>query len=434
MKKIAIALIMLLLLTMTASAQLSYIQMSLLNQDPDPARAGDVVEVRLRLQNRGNAEVNDVRVEYIPEYPFSLLAGEDPTQTIASLPNWPAQENSKTLIFKIRVDRDTLLGQYPISFRYSFGNEAGGSLMEFTLDITAREFAEIIYIDKTKLMPGRETAMTFTINNIGNAPLLNLVFSWDEANGYILPVSTDNTRYIKYLGPGESVPLEYLVVASVNANPDLYQLDLELEYDVSNGTGSTVKETISTKAGIFIGGETDFDVTFSESTQGQTSLSVANVGSNPALSVTVRIPLQQGFRVLGSRDSIVGNLDKGDYTIVSFQITPSTGSRGEREGDEGMDRFREHFAEGSNLDVVIEYTDTTGVRRSLEKTVSIQFRSASTIEGGAGEHAAQFGGAGRQRQSFWKRPWVIAVVVLIAGFVYYRKRASIRAFISRLKK
>ena len=421
MRKIALAMVMLLLLTMTAGAQsLSYIQMSLLNQNPDPARAGDVVEVRLRLQNLGDAELNDVRVEYIPEYPFSILAGQDTTQTIASLPNWPAEENSKTLIFKIRVDRDALLGQYPVSFRNSLGDEAVGTLMEFTLDLTAREFAEIIYIDQTKLMPGRETPMTFTINNIGNAPLQNLVFSWDESNGYVLPVSTDNTRYIKYLGPGESVPLEFTVVASVNANPDLYQLDLKLEYDLSNGTGGTVKETVITKAGIFIGGETDFDVTFSESTQGQTTLSVANVGSNPALSVTVRIPRQQGFQVAGNRDAIIGNLDKGDYTIVSFQITPRTGETGEHEGAQGTDRFRERFAEGSNLDVVIDYTDTTGIRRSLEKTVSIQFRSSSTTEGGAGPHSG-----GRQQKSLWKSPWVIGIAFLTLGFVLYRKRTSI---------
>ncbi len=106
-------------------------------------------------------------------------------------------------------------------------------------------------------------------------------------------------------------------MADVNADPGLYTLNVNLTFeDYQSNTKS-----IQTTAGLFVGGSTDFDVSYSESSQGQTSLSVANVGNNMAYAVKVSIPEQRGYRVGGSSSTIVGNLQKGDYTIASFNVT-----------------------------------------------------------------------------------------------------------------
>ena len=78
-----------------------------------------------------------------------------------------------------------------------------------------------------------------------------------------MPVYSDNTKYIKYLEPNQSVTVSYSVMADVNADPGLYTLDVNLsfeDYDSKN-------ESIQTTAGLFVGGATDFDVSFSESSQ-----------------------------------------------------------------------------------------------------------------------------------------------------------------------
>ncbi len=284
-------------------------------------------------------------------------------------------------------------------------------------------------VDMAELNSGEETKLKFTITNIGNSPLQSLVFSWNEEEGVILPVYSDNTKYIKYLDVGESTDLEYTVVADVNAEAGLYQLDLSLEFEDGNGGYSTT-------TGVFVSGETDFDVTFSESSAGQTSLSVANTGNNPASSVTVRIPQQENFRVLGSTASIVGNLDKGDYTIVSFQVTPASSSfRGTGVADITQQRQlseedRQKLREGSsqriasqnnNLNVLIEYTDATGVRRTVEKTVPIQFRDISS-------DGSQLNTRKGQQESIRKNPTFIVTIailgLIIGGFIYYKKRKN----------
>lgn len=409
------------------------ISISLINYDPDPARAGEMVELRFRVENLGGKEVNNLEIELIPEYPFTKIPGEEYLETVKTLTGYQKGSDAIIIKYRVRVDKDAVKGTNEIKVKEGKAGSTFFSTKTFNIDVSGREFAQIIHIDKAKLDPGKETDLKFTITNIGNSPLQNLIFSWNEKNGVILPVYSDDTKYIKYIDVGKSTDIEYIVVADVNAVAGLYQLNLNLKFDAEN---STSKE-INTKAGVFVGGETDFDVTFSESSAGQTSLSVANIGNNPALSVTVRIPEQQGFRVTGSTSSIIGNLDKGDYTIVSFQIMGGSMTQ------EGMDRTQarglseeekqklmEQFSQRStsnNLDVLIEYTDTTGIRRKLEKTVPIQFRSFADSSQ-ENPHAGQTYG---RQQPIWKNPKVIGsiitLVIVIVGLVLYRKIRSNKA-------
>ena len=46
---------------------------SLLNQDPDPAITGEIVEVRLGIQNIGNEPSIAYTIEALPEYPFEAV-------------------------------------------------------------------------------------------------------------------------------------------------------------------------------------------------------------------------------------------------------------------------------------------------------------------------------------------------------------------------
>lgn len=434
MKKAILLSLLLTILFVSVYAQIEdseIISVSLINQNPDPARAGEIVELRLRVENLGGKEANDLVLELNPKYPFSKIPGENYVQTIRTLSSYQQADDSVIIKFKVRVDKNAVKGINEIELKEGRAGSTTYATRKFNIEIRAKEFAQIIYVDKAKLDPGKETKMTFTITNIGNSPLQNMVFSWGEEDGIILPVFSDDTKYVKYLDVDESTDLVYTVVADVNAVPGLYQLNLKLKFEAENGTS----KEINTRAGVFVGGETDFDVTFSESSAGQTSLSVANIGNNPALSVTVRIPEQENFRVTGSTSSIIGNLDKGDYTIVSFQITQGSGFGSPTEDREGFRReelteeqrqqLRQRFSQGggNNLNVVIEYTDTTGVRRTLEKIVPIQFRSSATSS--EVEHAGPGGQFQAGRQSLWKNPLVIiALVVIVGGSFYYRKRKS----------
>lgn len=406
---------------------------------PTELSPGETKEITLTVKNGGSNDARQITFNFQESQYISVVGSS--SVYINSINGWC----SKDVVITVHVSEGTPGGTYSIPVTCTFSQYySGGSQGSVTESMPAVSYSivfmveggaiiDISDVDMAKLNPGEETKLKFTITNIGNSPLQNLVFSWNEANGVILPVYSDNTKYIKYLDVGESTDLEYTVVADVNAVAGLYQLDLSLEFEDGNGGYSTT-------TGVFVSGETDFDVTFSESSAGQTSLSVANTGNNPALSVTVRIPQQENFRVLGSTASIVGNLDEGDYTIVSFQVTPASSSFGgtgaaditqQRPLSEGdRQQLRERFShrnasENNNLNVLIEYTDATGVRRTVEKTVPIQFMAMSS-------EGSQLNTRMREQQSIWKNPAFIGtiaiVVLIIGGFIYYKKRKSFTRF------
>jgi hypothetical protein len=221
-------------------------------------------------------------------------------------------------------------------------------------------------------------------------------------------------------------------MAETTAAAGLYTLNLYLTY--TDPLTNTIKTT-NTIAGIYVGGGTDFDVAFSGTTTGTTSFTIANTGSNSASSVSVVIPTQNNWRVSGTNSMIIGNLNTGDYTVASFNLqrastgsfnssaTPrASGSNTARNFTNERNMTARPTGQTSNdLTIDIVYTDTLGIRETVEKTIQILSSTSSNSTGtGAYTGAAGFSRTGVKQQSFFaKYMWYIIVVVLLAGGIVY---------------
>ncbi|MFH1064789.1 MAG: COG1361 S-layer family protein [Candidatus Woesearchaeota archaeon] len=386
---ILIALV-LLLSSIVAAQEYTYISnsdiltLSLVNQDPDPAIAGNIVELRIGVENFGAKLAQDKQVELVLGYPLESVPGETYVKSAGTLQGFQVDADQKIIKFKVRTDREASEGTYEFDvLLYNEGERnTAAAKKTLSIDINNRESAEVIYIDKVKLVPGQQTPMEFTINNVGNAPLRDMSFSWSNADDIVLPVGSSDTKYVKYLGVGEKVTISYDVIADTNALPGLYKLELSLTYEDSV-TGQLT--AITNNAGVYVGGETDFDISFSETSAGETSFSISNIGSNPASSVSVIIPKQDGWSTTGSNSVIIGNLNKGDYTVASFMLQQGGTARSaganipSREGFANMSdeeraqlRYTATAISSNELKIDIAYTDTMGNREVVEKSVPMQ--------------------------------------------------------------
>ncbi len=403
------------------------LQVSVTNQNPDTARPGEPVELTLSIQNIGNTDLKDINVALNPEYPFSQISGEDFEKDISFLNARQEDDEAGVLKFRLMTDANASEGTYNLDIVTTY-KSSGSSETTYTttktiqVQVQGKEYAQVVTVSKADIDIAKEEPLEFVVTNTGTSPLKNLVFSWNDPKGIILPVYSDNTKYIKYLDVGQSVKVDYTVMADVSATPGLYPLNVNLSYEDNESNAKIIKTT----AGIFVGGATDFDVSFSESSAGETSLSVANVGNNIAYAVKVSIPDQDGYQVLGSPSTIVGNLEKGDYTIASFNITNTWD--GNSNSGTSLDTANKRYAAGDNassssmnsnpLKVQIEYTDAKGERITVDKDVVIQMSASMGFGTGDGTGTRGNRSSGLSSNLLY----ILGIVIVGAGVFLYRKR------------
>lgn len=326
------------------------ISVNLMSQDPDPVISGDVVELRFAVENTGTQNAQNLILELVEEYPFEIEEGFDKSQNLGTVLSGQNGEDAKIIKFKVKIDEDTLAGKYILTIReYEENKPSITKEHEFEINVKSKETIEISNIDKSVLAPGEETEIGFTIENVGNSPLRDITFTWEVENDAILTVGSDNLKFVKYLDVGEKKEFKYKIITDSNVESGLYKLDLKVDYyDSINGDSNI----ITTGAGIYIGGETDFDVAFSESSNKESSFSLSNIGTNPANSVSVIIPQnQENWEIMGTNTAIIGNLNDGDYTVASFNLNPKV-------------------LDGKlPLLIQIAYTDTLGKRHLIDKEI-----------------------------------------------------------------
>jgi len=150
---------------------------------------------------------------------------------------------------------------------------------------------------------------------------------------------------------------------------------------------------------------TSFDAVIQEISGSEISIAIANVGEYTANSVVVRVPEQEDFKATGTDGQMVGNLDSGDYSIVSFDISS------EKTQTEGT------------LEIEIYYTDNIGERRIIINDFSINSNDISTkeeIEEGKRERGLS------SSLIFW-------VIIVIIGIILIAKRKKIKGLFNKSK-
>jgi hypothetical protein len=405
------------------------LSISLANYDPNPAIAGNTVDVRIGIENIGGTTTNDFMMEVVPEYPFELVPGQSAVQDVGIVQAYQADStaNIKVVTYHMQINKDAPAGSYELKVKYYEAGSTDVIQKSLSLDVKSKESAEVIHIDQTMLVPGKQSSLKFTINNVGNAPLRDLTFSWANDDKIILPVGSDNTKYIKYIDIGNGSDLEYQVMADTNAQPGLYKLNLYLTYEDSM---SNQTKTINTFAGVYVGGGTDFDVAFSDNANSQMSFSIANIGSNPANSVSVVIPDQPGWSVSGSNSIIIGNLNKGDYTVASFKLQSPLSNMNSQNGTgrsntafQGRSMQRSMNGSSDTVHMQIAYTDTMGERNVVDKYVKIGLQNIASADGQAGFQGRR--GAVQQSSVLSNNMlYFLGITVLVGAVVVHRRYKS----------
>lgn len=238
------------------------------------------------------------------------------------------------------------------------------------------------------------------VQNVGQADALNARFelipdypfssSEKLVKDYGLILGSKNGYKVDADGHASEVVIKYRVKAADNAPEGISNLKFIATADTTSAYSTKAVKDLP----IVIGKtKTDFEVVMQDSTTQGTSFAIANTGENAATAVSISLKEQEGLTVNGPQASIVGNLDTGDFTTVTFPIAPNK--------------------ELKEVTIQVAYTDTAGVRNTLEKTIPVVLGSTTTTFGN---------GTVQKQSSMTKYYYGIAGLVIGIILVLFLKR------------
>lgn len=401
MKKLLVFLLVLCLLP-AAFAQVvdsPNLRVTLVNQEPDPVEPGNIVDVRFKIENLGGGTADDVAFEVVPDYPFSILPGDNATQLLGSVWGRQIGETGIIVLYKLKVDENAVSGDNDLSVRFRSKRGVWIQPDEFTIRVGAAD--KILFVSKVEtipeqIVPGERAQLRMTFDNQAGGILRNVIVSLDLSSDSIpiAPIDSMSEKKISSISAGKEKELIFSVVALSDADPGIYKVPIEVSYEDDSGNSYTKEGVI----GVFVGGVPDLvvqassDVVKKEESTGNVVITFTNKGLTDVKFLSVRVNENDDVKVYSSQEVYVGDVDSDDYETAEFDLWIGGAKNG-----------------NVLIPLNLEYRDANNVL--FEKSIDVPLRVFSSSD------IRRMGGG--------SSPVGIIIVVLIVGaglFIYWRRR------------
>ncbi|MFP4111711.1 MAG: COG1361 S-layer family protein [Candidatus Woesearchaeota archaeon] len=188
---LAISMIMIVGVLPAHAADSSFIRLTFLNQDPDPAESGKYLELRWKVEKLGSAQINDLVFELQLEYPFYFDGADNAVKEVERWLGSTIEDEYYILYYKIRVDNDALEGEYDATLRYKSADDSGWKSEDYTLRVGERKnsnfvLGNLVTSPKKLIADIEEARIDVDIANIGDANAENVLVEIDLPEG-IMP-------------------------------------------------------------------------------------------------------------------------------------------------------------------------------------------------------------------------------------------------------
>lgn len=232
MKKYLLYVLSLLLLSMPVfAAEAGLIRVDLLGQDPDPVRAGDVVEVRFRIENWWEDTTEEVTLEVVQDYPFSVYGGSN-KKNLGRLEGRKISSEAVFADFKLRVDPEAVDGEHELVLNIYNGNTKIEYKDQFFVDIEHEKISLKPYIAASDIiLADSKGSITIDIANSGGYNIEALELELLSSPDYKL-LSTSSYVYIGDVDADDIESEDFDVY--VDKNVQQVKIPLRLTYEVDD--------------------------------------------------------------------------------------------------------------------------------------------------------------------------------------------------------
>lgn len=324
----------------TASASL---KVTIVETNPYPAKIGEYMDLTVQVENIGRDRAEDVDIEIVPEYPFSIDSQENAVQNVGSLA--PGKFASKE--FHLFVDKNAQKGVRSIDIRTRTDKNNPWNKNSFDIRIGTETFDSKGTVELTGIvsspevfMPGDRGTITVTLNNTATTPTVTIGGKDYDTNARIqaavLRSLSDEVIVLDapygemgILGPGDSIKLTFNVMASEDASEGMHNLELAIEgnsFDYNSRKNiplevdSSNVKVIPSKPLTLVNGEATLE------------FDVANTHPNELNSVSIR-PEAEGVKFYPA-EYFIGPMDPDELFTIKFDAVADSSQENKKKNSE----------------------------------------------------------------------------------------------------
>ena len=385
----------------------SELSISFLNQDPDPAEPGNFFKARFKVENIGLDSANNVEIEILPEYPFSIYQ-DSTVKKISSIS--PRQKDNEAVFidYTLKADENAIPGSNEIKMRYRIGNGEWVKTEPWTINL--REYTVLVALDSViaepqVVSPGESVKLKLRFTNLANTQAkyldikLGLVSVLSSSTSFSVtelpfsPAGGTNEIIFPLLKARESQTAEFNLVTDANAESKVYKIPVTYSYTDPTNTNYSKINYISLKFGQTPELVTTLDSTtlYQAGTTGEVIVKFVNKGINDVKFLYAKLKPSDDFDLISSPDMYVGNIDSDDYESVNYKLYIKPEANGK-----------------VILPLSIQYKDDNN--KNYQTDVSLELTLFNK------EEAIRMGL--EKRNNLWV--YAVVLLVLVAAFLLYR--------------
>jgi len=302
---------------------------------PYPAKIGEYLNLTLQVENIGGDKADNVDIQIVPEYPFSLDPDVNSVQNIGALN--PGRTATKE--FYLFVDKKSQKGIRSLDVRVRADKNSPWSEKSFDIRIGTETFdskgtveLQEVVSNPDVFMPGDRGTVTVTLKNTATTPTVTIDGSDYDTNARIqsavLKSLSDGVTILDspyeemgLLGPGDSIKLTFNVKVSDDVVDGTHNLELLIE---GNSFDYNSKKNIPLKVD-----SSNVKVFPSKTLQlvnGQSTIEfdVANTHPNGLSSVSIK-PEAENVKFYPA-EYFIGPMDPDELFTIEFDLVADNSS------------------------------------------------------------------------------------------------------------
>lgn len=317
------------------SNDFAYLDITLLNQDPDPAEQGEYLDLRWKVVKMGNERMEDITFNLELDYPFFFDQSDQAEKKIGSWKGYSDDEEYYILHYKVRVDEEALEDTYDVKLKITQDIDGVYMTKEFEIEVGDKTEPEFVLgtlvTSPIKLLADvDENQLQVTLENIGDEDAETVRMELELPNGFSPTYGYSTRANLGTIGAGNSKVGKFYVDLDETVTQGEYKGMIVIHYKEANDKDTEYK-TVKLPLSIPVNGKPMFSIEsvktipekVREGNDVKLLLTVKNIGTKEAESVSIRAfkESSQPFE-FEEKSDFIGKLKPGETgeAVIKFNV------------------------------------------------------------------------------------------------------------------